>query len=128
MLDTIAVRKWRYDSMEVKRYVIVIASIMSVAVLTLFLYYLFCHFRERRHELADFNNLEIGMSYFEIVKMFGKPDRDRASGVFAPEYDLSDGNTLLLVFSSSDGLAGAFIVTPEYESIDYFKYRDGQIE
>ena len=128
MLDNIVVRKWRYESMKVKRYVLVIAAIMSMAFFTLLVYYLSYHFRERRHELADFNNIEIGMSYTEIVELFGKPDRDRASGVFAPEYDLSDGNTLLLVLSSSYELAGAFIITPEYESIDYFEYRDRQIE
>jgi hypothetical protein len=61
-------------------------------------------------QLTDFNFLEYGISYEEIVKMVGKEDRDIGSGVYLLEYSLADGSNIILQFFTLESLNNAYIL------------------
>jgi len=52
--------------------------------------------------LADFDFLELGMSYDEVVAKIGEADRDIGSGINLKVYQLEDGTELILSFPSPD--------------------------
>ena len=63
--------------------------------------------------LSDFDFLELGMSYEEIVELVGEADRDAGSGLFLKIYDLEDGRQITLQFATLDALLGVFLYDPE---------------
>jgi hypothetical protein len=68
-------------------------------------------------QLTDFNFLEYGISYEEIVKIVGKEDRDIGSGLYLLEYSLADGSNVILQFFTLESLNSAYIL-----------YNDGKTE
>jgi hypothetical protein len=64
-------------------------------------------------ELADFDFLELGMSYDEIVSRVGEADRDIGSGVHLMVYELADGTEIVLSFPSLASLAAVHSYDPE---------------
>lgn len=68
-------------------------------------------------QISDFNFLELGISYEEVVESVGKEDVDIGSGTYILEYNLADGSKIYLQFISLDSLDRAYIV-----------YSDGQIK
>jgi hypothetical protein len=68
-------------------------------------------------QLTDFNFLEYGICYEEIVKMVGKEDRDIGSGLYLLEYTLADGSYIILQF-----------FTLESQNSAYILYDDGKTE
>jgi hypothetical protein len=61
-------------------------------------------------QLTDFNFLEYGLSYDEIVKRVGKEDRDIGSGLYLLEYALADGSNVILQFFTLESLNNAYIL------------------
>ncbi len=68
-------------------------------------------------QLTDFNFLENGISYDEIVKRVGKEDKDIGSGLYLLEYSLADGSNIILQFFTLESLNSAYIL-----------YEDGKTE
>jgi hypothetical protein len=101
---------------------VIVLSILTIS------FFLMLHFgdnsQKARLELEDLQFIEIGIGYNELTEKLGQPDRDRASGVFAPEYDLADGGIITLTFSSSGKLYGVSITTPDGITMDYFEYME----
>jgi hypothetical protein len=64
---------------------------------------------------ADFEFLEIGMSYDEIVARVGPADREVGSGLHIFVYDLDDGSQMTLSFMTLEELFSAVIVQPDGE-------------
>lgn len=63
--------------------------------------------------LADFEFLELGMSYDEVVGKVGEADRDIGSGIFLMVYQLENGTELILSFPSLDNLSAVHLYNPE---------------
>ena len=63
--------------------------------------------------LANFDFLELGMSYDEVVDKVGEADRDIGSGIFLMVYQLDDGTELILSFPSLDNLTAVHLYNPE---------------
>ena len=63
--------------------------------------------------LSDFDFLQLGMEYDEVVARVGEADRDVGSGVHLMVYDLENGTELILSFPSLSSLGAAFIYDPE---------------
>ena len=61
-------------------------------------------------KLTDFNFLEKGISYDEIVKRVGKEDKDIGSGLYLLEYSLADGSKIILQFFTLESLNSAYII------------------
>lgn len=61
-------------------------------------------------KLTDFNFLEKGISYDEIVKKVGKEDKDIGSGLYLLEYSLADGSNIILQFFTLESLNNAYII------------------
>jgi hypothetical protein len=62
--------------------------------------------------LDDFQFLQLGMSYNEIVARVGEAARDEGSGVYAFVYPLRDGTELILTFLQLDSLESAVLYNP----------------
>ena len=62
---------------------------------------------------SDFDFLEAGMSYDEIVAQVGAPDRDVGSGVYVYEYDLADGSQIGISFITLEHLSSAYLYNPD---------------
>ena len=67
----------------------------------------------------DFNFLEKGMRYQDVytggsieisVNRVGKADQETGSGVYAYTYELSNGNSVVLIFLQLDSLYSAHLV------------------
>ena len=63
--------------------------------------------------LSDFEFLELGMEYDEVVTRVGEADRDIGSGVHLMVYKLKDGTELVLSFPSLTSLAAVYVYDPE---------------
>ena len=63
--------------------------------------------------LSDFEFLELGMEYDQVVTRVGEADRDIGSGVHLMVYELEDGTELVLSFPSLTSLAAAYLYDPE---------------
>jgi hypothetical protein len=63
--------------------------------------------------LSDFEFLELGMEYDQVVKRVGEADRDIGSGVHLMVYELEDGTEIVLSFPSLTSLAAAYVYDPE---------------
>ena len=66
-------------------------------------------------QLSDFDFLEYGMSYDEIIKQVGRADKDIGSGYYIFEYKIADGTMVYLPCTVSDKgiiLAGAYYYLP----------------
>lgn len=74
-------------------------------------------FPQHERYRSDFDFLEIGISYEEVLDHVGKEDIDIGSGSYIMEYNLADGSKVYLQFISLNSLERAYIV-----------YSDGQIE
>jgi hypothetical protein len=46
--------------------------------------------------VADFHFITHDTSLNEIYERVGEPQRDYCSGLYCPQYDLSDGNTIII--------------------------------
>lgn len=112
--------------MREKRIIATLLILVLLVVIVVVIYLLVNKARKSPHELADFAFVEVGMSFDEIVDRLGEPDRDQAFGIYAPEYDLVDGHTVMLRFSPAMRLIRAWIITPQGEQVDLFEYRDQQ--
>lgn len=62
---------------------------------------------------SDFEFLQQGMSYEEVVEQVGEADRDIGSGVHLMVYDLQDGTQMILSFPSLETLSAAYLYNPE---------------
>lgn len=62
---------------------------------------------------SDFEFIQLGMSYQEVVDQVGEADRDIGSGVHLMVYDLQDGMQMILSFPSLDRLSAAYLYNPE---------------
>lgn len=60
---------------------------------------------------ADFNFLEIGTSYDEIVALVGEPEREIGDDKYVFTYPLKNGREMFLTFESLDHLSAAAILT-----------------
>ena len=63
--------------------------------------------------LSDFEFLELGMEYDQVVTRVGEADRDIGSGVHLMVYELEDGTELVLSFPSLTSLTAAYLYDPE---------------
>jgi hypothetical protein len=63
--------------------------------------------------LSDFEFLELGMEYDEVVTRVGEADRDIGSGIHLMVYELEDGTEIVLSFPSLTSLAAVHIYDPE---------------
>lgn len=63
--------------------------------------------------IADFDFLELGMSYDEVVGKVGEADSDIGSGIHLKVYQLEDGTELILSFPSLDNLTAVHLYNPE---------------
>lgn len=63
--------------------------------------------------LADFDFLELGMSYDRVISEVGEADRDIGSGIHLMVYPLQDGTELILSFPSLDNLTAVHLYDPE---------------
>jgi len=63
--------------------------------------------------LADFDFLELGMSYDKLISEVGEADRDIGSGIHLMVYPLQDGTELILSFPSFDNLTAVHHYDPE---------------
>jgi hypothetical protein len=61
-------------------------------------------------QLTDFNFLEYGISYEEIVNRVGKEDKDIGSGLYLLEYSLADGSNITLQFFTLESLNSAYLI------------------
>ncbi len=68
--------------------------------------------------LSDFDFLELGMSYEEIVNVVGEADRDVGSGLYLKVYNLEDGRQITLQFATLDALLGVFLYDPDTDQED----------
>ena len=64
-------------------------------------------------ELSDFDFVELGMSYDEVVSRMGEEDRDIGSGIHLMVYELVDGTEIVLSFPSLTNLVAVHIYDPE---------------
>jgi len=62
-----------------------------------------------KRTLGDFDFLQLGVSYEDVVAQAGEPDRNVGSGVYLFQYDIADGQIVTLQFFSLDELTGAWI-------------------
>lgn len=62
---------------------------------------------------SDFEFIQLGMSYQEVVEQVGEADREIGSGVHLMVYDLQDGTQMILSFPSLDTLSAAYLYDPE---------------
>jgi hypothetical protein len=60
--------------------------------------------------LIDFDFLEYGISYDEIIKRVGKEDKDIGSGLYLLEYSLADGSKIILQFFTLESLNSAYLI------------------
>lgn len=65
---------------------------------------------------SDFDFLQLGMRYQEVIDQVGEADRDVGSGVHLMVYELSDGTEMMLSFPSLDSLAAVFLYDPESDT------------
>jgi hypothetical protein len=65
---------------------------------------------------ADFDFLQLGMSYAPVVAQVGEADRDVGSGVSLMVYGLSDGTEIILAFPSPDNLTAVYLYDPETDT------------
>ena len=65
-------------------------------------------FHER--QISDFDFLEKGISYEEVVTRVGKEDKDIGSGLYILEYNLANGSRVYLHFITLKCLEKAYIV------------------
>ena len=65
----------------------------------------------------DFNFLEKGMRYQDVVNRVGKADQETGSGVYAYTYELSNGNSVVLIFLQLDSLYSAHLVDASGEVV-----------
>ncbi len=63
--------------------------------------------------LSDFEFLELGMSYEQVVDELGEADTDAGSGIHIKVYRLGDGAEVMLSFPSLDNLTGVFLYDPD---------------
>ncbi len=63
--------------------------------------------------LSDFDFLQIGMGYEEVVTRVGDSDRDAGSGTHLMVYELDDGTEIVLSFPSLSSLAAVHHYDPE---------------
>ncbi len=69
--------------------------------------------RSSKPELSDFDFLELGMPYDEVVARMGEADRDIGSGFHLMVYELEDGREIVLSFSSLTSLEAVYVYDPE---------------
>ncbi len=62
--------------------------------------------------LSDFEFLELGMEYDEVVAKVGEADRDIGSGIHLMVYELGDGTELVMSFPSLTSLLGVYVYDP----------------
>jgi len=65
---------------------------------------------------SDFDFLQLGMTYQEVVARVGEADRDVGSGIHLMAYDLSDGTQLVLSFPSLDNLIAVHLYDPDRDT------------
>jgi hypothetical protein len=53
-------------------------------------------------KIEEFQKIESGMSFREICKIVGKPNRDICSGIYCYSYLLDDGSKVLISFTNFD--------------------------
>lgn len=74
---------------------------------------------------SDFDFLQLGMSYQEIIARVGEADQDVGSGISIMAYDLSDGTRLMLSFPSLDNLSAVYLYDPESDTRQLILGSDG---
>jgi len=70
-------------------------------------------------ELSDFDFLELGMPYDEVVSRMGEADRDVGSGIHLMVYELADGTEIVLSFPSLTSLAAVHVYNPETDEREF---------
>ncbi len=65
---------------------------------------------EEKFTLSDFTEVEIGMTYDDVVKLMGKPTGSAGSGLVWQTYDLEDGSYIRLFFGNEERLVSMGIV------------------
>ncbi|MFV1859603.1 MAG: hypothetical protein ACC647_09675 [Anaerolineales bacterium] len=68
--------------------------------------------RTSKRVLSDFEFLQLGMGYEEVVARVGESDRDAGSGVHLMVYELDDGTEIVLSFPSLTSLAAVHHYDP----------------
>jgi len=87
---------------------IIVLTIVGVTILTAVL--LVNNYKKLT--ISDFDFLEKGISYSEIVKKVGKPSDNVGSGLYIFTYRLSDGRTVSISFADLDHLQDARLHDP----------------
>lgn len=65
---------------------------------------------------SDFDFLQLGMSYDQVVSQVGEADRDVGSGINLKVYELGDGTEIMLAFPSLDNLAAVYLYNPKSDT------------
>ncbi len=65
---------------------------------------------EKKFMVSDFTEIEIGMTYDDVVKFMGKPTGSVGFGLVWQTYDLEDGSYIRLFFGNEERLVSMSIV------------------
>lgn len=83
---------------------------LALGVITILIVCLYYNIQGHKLSRSDLDFLREGLRYNEVVAQIGKPDRETGSGVYWFEYDLENGEQLLLGFMKLEHLDSAVIV------------------